>query len=159
MTAHTRADRHYAPIAHSRVRCPPQLDVQLLERHAEGRRGSRDVAHRQRPRRLEQFPRDQQSAREVVRVPVAVAAGRLAVEVLALTFDAAVRSDGAAIRRLRAEAPLRGRLADPRWCRPIAWWQNCVLGEPLARFPTVDWLEPEDVVRDRWLELARLRAG
>ena len=78
-------------------------------------------------------------------------------EALALTFDAAVRNDPEAMAAARLLMQSHERARDPRWARPIAWWQHWVLGEPPPRYDDVEWLEPEDLVRDRWLDLVRRR--
>jgi hypothetical protein len=78
-------------------------------------------------------------------------------EVLAKAFDAAVRVDTTAFNELDG---LIGSLrfgVDPRWARPIAWWRSWTLGQEPPAFHEVEWLEPEHLVRARWIAVATAR--
>jgi hypothetical protein len=79
-------------------------------------------------------------------------------EALACTFSAAVRQDPAAMIKARRMMASSERARDLRWRRPLTWWQEVTLGEPLSSFAhEVQWLEPEDEVRERWVDLTRRR--
>jgi hypothetical protein len=80
-------------------------------------------------------------------------------ELLAWSFDAAVRGDRARAAELRALPEYPALLSDTRWSRPIQWWLADVLEEPPPRFEGAQWLESEAVVRDRWLALLSSRRG
>lgn len=78
-------------------------------------------------------------------------------ELLAKAFDAAVREDRDAIGDIRARRMRRSTSTDERWLRPLLWWASFTLDEPPPTFPAVQWLEREDVVRERWLDVVRAR--
>jgi hypothetical protein len=79
-------------------------------------------------------------------------------ELLARTFDVAVRDDRTAMRALAARIDASEGVGDDRWRRPIAWWCCMVLDEPPRDFPGVDWLGVGvDVVRENWLDVVRQR--
>ena len=74
-------------------------------------------------------------------------------ELLAWSFDAAVRRDQPRTLELRALLDSEANLDDTRWSRQIRWWHADVLGEKPPQFAEAQWLEPEEDVQARWVKV------
>jgi hypothetical protein len=78
-------------------------------------------------------------------------------ELFVLAFDAAIRADNAMMADVERRLDRLGDVHDMRWLRPLLWWKAATLEQDAPAFGAVQWLDPEDVVRDRWLDVVRGR--
>jgi hypothetical protein len=78
-------------------------------------------------------------------------------EAIARMFDAAVRGDAQAASEVQQLMADYERARDTRWRCQLTWWRCFARDEQPPSFDEVQWLEPENQVRERWLDLARAR--